>query len=185
MIPSYVYTGRLLSMAMTTLLFVACSSLRVGSDYEHSATFSGYRAFALMQREHHETRNPLVAQRAQDAIQAVLTAKGFTYVTNAAAADFVVDFSIGAQDRIDVDSYPAPYAGPWYGEYPRWWGYSYWGDVRQYREGTLAIDVFDARTFKPVWHGWAKKELTQSDIERSEAPIRAAVEAVLEGFPPR
>jgi hypothetical protein len=38
---------------------------------------------------------------------------------------------------------------------------------------------------KPVWHGWAKKELTRSDIERSEAPIRTAVAAVLEKFPPR
>lgn len=58
-------------------------------------------------------------------------------------------------------------------------------DVRQYREGTLAIDIFDAHTNKPVWHGWAKKELTRSDIERSEAPIRTAVAAVLEKFPPR
>jgi len=33
--------------------------------------------------------------------------------------------------------------------------------------------------------GWAKKQLTRSDIERSEAPIRTAVAAVLEKFPPR
>jgi len=128
-----------------------------------------------------------VVQRAREAIQEELTRKGFTYVNDAAAADFVVDFTIGARERTDIHSYPAPYVGPYWG-YSGWWGYHYWGDeidVRQYREGTLAVDVFDAHTHKPVWHGWAKKELTQQDIGRSEAPIRAAVDAVLAQFPPQ
>lgn len=37
---------------------------------------------------------------------------------------------------------------------------------------------------RPVWHGWAKKELSQQDIEHSEQPIRTAVAAVLAKFPP-
>jgi hypothetical protein len=138
-----------------------------------------------MAREHHGPRNPLVAQRARDAIRAELTRKGYTNVTDGGSADFVVDFTIGSHERMDVESYPPPYSGVYWG-YPGWWGPN-WGtrlDVRQYREGTLAIDIFDAHSHKPVWHGWAKKELTQSDIERSEAPIREAVEKVLSRFPP-
>ncbi len=42
-----------------------------------------------------------------------------------------------------------------------------------------------ARTHKPDWHGWAKKELKQSDIDRSDSAIRSAVESVLEKFPPK
>jgi hypothetical protein len=57
-------------------------------------------------------------------------------------------------------------------------------DVRQYREGTLSIDVFDGHTHRPVWHGWAKKELSRKDIEQSETPIRQAVTSVLAKFPP-
>jgi len=57
-------------------------------------------------------------------------------------------------------------------------------DVRQYREGTLSIEVFDARTHRPVWHGWAKKELHTGSVERAEGPARVAVEAVLARFPP-
>jgi hypothetical protein len=44
--------------------------------------------------------------------------------------------------------------------------------------------VFDGHSHRPVWHGWARKELSRSDIEHSEAPIRAAVAAVLAPFPP-
>jgi hypothetical protein len=57
-------------------------------------------------------------------------------------------------------------------------------DVRQYREGTLSVDVFDAHTHRPVWHGWAKKELTRSDMQNSTQAINNAVQAVLAKFPP-
>lgn len=179
--------GRLLSIGVIAVVLSVCTTLRVGSDFDRSADFSSYHAFSWLPRTHYDTRNPLVPERAREAIQSGLAQKGFTYTNDAASADILVDFTIGARERMDISSYPAPYAGPWFGGYP-WWGYPYWGnevDVRQYREGTLSIDVFDARTHKPVWHGWARKELTQADLERSEAPIRQAVQQVLENFPPK
>ncbi len=175
-----------LAGVLSALALAACETIHVSSDFDRTASFTGYHSFAWLPREHHGTANPLVVQRAHDAIQSELTARGFTYSENAAAADFVVDFTIGSRERIDVQSYPSAYVGPgWWG--PGWWGYPYWGtdvDVRQYREGTLSIDVFDAHSHRAVWHGWVKKELTRSDIENSAAPIRAAVAAVLARFPP-
>ncbi|MDB6088008.1 MAG: putative lipoprotein [Gammaproteobacteria bacterium] len=171
-------------VAVLALAVAACATLQVGSDYDKSANFAGYHTFVLMQRQHQDTQNPLVASRAQDAIKAELTRKGYVPAADPAAADFAVDFTIGSRERTDISSYPAPYAGPWGGA---WWGGPYWGDnvdVRQYREGTLSIDIFDVRTHRPVWHGWAKKELTRKDIEQSEEPIRRAVAAVLKNFPP-
>ena len=177
----------LIGAALFGLLLAACAALRVGSDFDHSASFSQFHTFSWMPREYYGSRNPLVVERAHDAIQAALTRKGFTFAADPAAADFIVAFTIGSRERMDIQAYPAPYAGPYWG-HPGWWGYPYWGeqiDVRQYREGTLAIDIFDAHSHKPVWHGWAKKELTKSDMERSEGPIREAVDAVLAQFPPR
>jgi hypothetical protein len=173
-------------IATAALLVAGCASIQVGNDYDRSADFSGFHRVAWMPREHHGSRNPLVVQRARDAIEAELTRKGFSYTDDPAAADFVVDFTIGSQERTDVGSYPSAYRGPYWG-YSGWWGYHYWGgeiDVRQYREGTLSIDVFDAHSHKPVWHGWAEKELTHRDLEHSEGPISAAVKAVLATFPP-
>lgn len=180
--------ARLAVALVSGLALSACESLRVASDYDHAASFAAYHTFGWMPRERHGPANPLVVQRARDAIDAELKAKGFSAAADAATADFVVDFTIGSRERISVESYPVAYVGPgWWGT-PGWWGYPYWGsgvDVRQYREGTLSIDVFDGRSHRPVWHGWARKELSRSDIEHSEAPIRAAVAAVLAHFPPR
>jgi hypothetical protein len=177
-----------LTLITAIALLAACATLTVGSDFDRNTGFSGFHAYSWMPREHYGTRNPLVVQRARDAIQVEMGKKGFAYVTDPAAADFVVDFTIGARERVEVESYPVPYAGPWSWGYPGWWGYPYWGnavDVRKYREGTLSIDVFDAHGHRAVWHGWAKKELSQADIDHSEASIPLAVAAVLASFPPK
>jgi hypothetical protein len=56
--------------------------------------------------------------------------------------------------------------------------------VRQYRDGTLAVDVFDGRTRGPVWHGRAQKNLTRKDLEQPAQPISEAVSSVLAKFAP-
>jgi hypothetical protein len=181
---------RLLTVAAVALAMAGCATLQVGSDYDRHVDFSKYRTFAIMQRQHQEAHNPLAVQRAEDDITQALIGKGFQQANDAASADFAVDFTIGSRERIDINSYPQPYAARgWagWGGGPGWWGGPYWGntiDVRQVREGTLSIDVFDAHTRRPVWHGWAKRDLSRSDIEQSEAPIREAVQAVLAKFPP-
>lgn len=188
-LPRFRSKGRPLMVLAAALLLAACETLRVGSDHDPAASFSQYHSFAWMPPHtfRHEPANPLVAQRAHDAIEAALAAKGYTLASDPAQADFVVDFTIGAGERTDVRSYPAPYYGPWMWGGP-WWGAPYWGsevDVRQYREGTISVDIFDAHTHRPVWHGWARKELTRSDIEHSQGSIRKAVDAVLAPFPPK
>jgi hypothetical protein len=181
---------RWIGLVVTLGLVCGCATqLQVGSDYDRSATFRNYHTFMVVQREHRGLENPLnplVAARVADAIRADLNQKGYVETSDPQAADFMIDFTIGSRERADITSYPRPYAGWGWGE-PRWWGGPYWGDtldVHQYREGTLSVDVFDAHSHRPVWHGWAKKELSDDDIEHSTGPVQRAVAAVLAKFPP-
>jgi hypothetical protein len=182
--------ARLLGLTATAIVLAACTTLRVGSDHDPTASFTRYHTYVWMppRTKIYESLNPLVVQRAHDAIQGALSAKGYELASNTAEADFVVDFTIGSRERTDVRSYPAPYGGPWLRGGSYWWGAPYWGsevDVRQYREGTIAIDIFDARSHRPAWHGWARKELTRADLEHSAGSIREAVDSVLAQFPPK
>jgi Domain of unknown function (DUF4136) len=181
-------TLRHLTTIVVALILCACSTLRVGSDHDPGTNFSSYKTFTFMQRPHTGVSNPLVPVRVSDAIKADLLSKGYVQTTDPATADFTVDFTIGARERTDVDAYPDPYVGrAWGWGAPGWWGGPYWGttvDVREYHEGTLSVDIFDARSHRPVWHGWAKKELSRSDMENSTQPIQNAVAAVLARFPP-
>jgi hypothetical protein len=177
-------SARLACAGILALLACGCETLRTGSDYDHTATFTGLHSFTLMRRQHDQIRNPLVAQRTEDAIKADLLTRGYAYVEDPAKADFVVDFTLGSRERTDITTYPSPWGSGWSGA--GWWGGPYWGntiDVRQYTEGTLSIDIFDSQSHRPVWHGWAKKTLSQDDVDYSE--LNRAVSAVLEKFPPR
>jgi Domain of unknown function (DUF4136) len=160
-------------------LLASCATVQVGSDYDASATFANYHTFTLLQREHTGIPDPLVATRAEEDIKQELQRRGYTLAADPASADFVVDFTIGSQERTDINSYPVTYAGPWLSG---GWGSNL--SVRQYHEGTLGIDIFDAHTHRPVWHGWTKKELTRKDFERPAEPISNAVSSVLAKFPP-
>ena len=126
------------------------------------------------------------------AVEEELAAKGYSLVHDAASADFVLAFSVGSREEIKVDSYPSMNSGHVGHGYPRhWsrWGGAYYGygtetTVRQYTKGMLAIDVFDVSERRPVWHGIANKTIKESDREDAAGTIKAAVDAILEGFPP-
>jgi hypothetical protein len=108
----------MIAVTLAAALISGCATTRVGSDYDRSASFANYHSFTLMNREHHGTNsatNPLVVQRTEDAIRAELARKGYKLTSDPAAADFTVDFTIGAQERTDVNSYPDPYVGMGWG----------------------------------------------------------------------
>jgi hypothetical protein len=48
----------------------------------------------------------------------------------------------------------------------------------------LALDVFDVSERRPVWHGVATKTINDSDREDAAGTVKAAVDAILVGFPP-
>ena len=165
-----------LATAAALVLAACATQAEIASDYDRSANFAAFHTFALVQREHPGVPNPLVAVRVQEDITQALQRGGYTLAAEPASADFLVDFTIGAQDRMDVHSYPGAFPGG-----------PFWGsniDVRQYREGTLTIDIFDQRTHRPVWHASAQKELTRKDLEQPAEPVSEAVGSVLAKFPP-
>jgi len=119
----------MLAIASVLTAMGGCATVQVGSDYDRSASFVNYYSFTLMKREHHGTNpatNPLVVQRAEDAIKAELERRGYRLTTDPAAADFTVDFTIGAQERTDINSYPDPYVGMGWGWGRRGWRSTYW-----------------------------------------------------------
>lgn len=176
---------RLAASCVFVSLLCACAARpEVGSDYDHNVNFARYHSFAVMPHDHglpglalDPAQNPLVIARTEDDITQSMQRKGYT-LTDPLHADLIVEFTVGAPERIDVQSYPTAGglmpAGP------------YWGnnlDVRQYHEGALSIDLFDAHTRRPVWHGWTKKELSREELQQSADPTSKAVESVLANLP--
>ena len=187
-------------VVMATLLISGCASApRVFVDYDNSQSFDSYDSFAWISDEPMMVSgdrgpNPIVAERLKDAISSTLESKGYRFVKDARDADFVVAFTVGARDRMEIrERQVIDYYGP------HWrWGYDYYGVIyprgfprtevttREYTEGSLAIDIFDTKRKSPVWHGSASKRLTRSELRgTSTDTTRSAVETILAGFPPQ
>lgn len=174
-----------LCVLLTLGVAAGCDTLKTNADYNRAFDFSHYRTFSWISDNPAVAEtplNPLTPGRIQLAIVDVLQEKGITFVSDPKAADFVVAFTVGAHEkvRIDTTNYPIGYRGP----YTWGWGYYQDIDVHEYTQGRLAIDVFDTQTRQPVWHGWGTKNVTSADQKNAEHAIRNAVDAILKDFPP-
>src|SRR5258707_15210202 len=65
------------SIAMLLVLTAASFAQQVKTDYDHSANFGQYKTYSW---EKVQTKDPLLVDRIKDAVNAALTAKGWTQV---------------------------------------------------------------------------------------------------------
>lgn len=168
-----------------------CSTIQAGAHYDESVDFGKYARFAWIDAEPlitgaEETGliiSPLTQAKVQQSIQSGFERKGYELVENSDDADFVVAYTIGTRKDVSTRSYPDPYVGNW-GWHVRG-GYYYINEIEthDYTRGTLGVDVFDRRSKKPVWHGYAEKTITAGDKNNPQPSIDAGVRKMLESFP--
>lgn len=180
---------------MSIAITVGCAAPAPMIDYDPAQDFSGYQTFAfisdhpLMRQEGSVRTSPLLEGRLIQTTENILSARGFKRVADRDLADMVVGFTVGGRDKIRVNSYPELYR-PYYSRSvvggPGWGG-SYYGqsvDVRQYTEGTLAVDIYDVTSRKPVWHGVAVRQITKKMRENPGPAIEEILGGIYATFPP-
>ena len=180
-------------VALTLMLaLAACATTPVVyTDFDPAAQFGNYRTYSWSDAEAPQA-TPLMQQRIVNAIDAQLGAKGWSRVATG-TGDVVVATSLANHQEYEIDSYADPYWGwgGWgWGGYG--WGHGYgWGAgggwnsarVRAYTVGTLAVDMYDARTKRAIWRGTAEGTVRR-DPARQIADIQDAVSRMFLAFPP-
>lgn len=177
----------LASGSLVTILAACASSPAIKSDYDHQADFSRYRTFGYMSPLGTDKAgySTLLTERLKDATRGQMEMRGYVY--DAANADLLVNFNGKLQQKTQVTEAPPPPMGPYYGYrsgfYGGWPGYG-WGDtVYQYTEGTLNIDLVDARRKQMVWEGVAVGEVQNPDTATSSQNIDKAVAGIFAKYP--
>ena len=112
-------------------------------------------------------------------------------------ADFKVSFHVVAVEKLEVRTFDSfNYNRYGYRRFGRRFGrpfyFGYLGpgsitrsSVREYLEGTLILDIVDAKKNELIWRGWASKALAHNPKpEKVGKYVSEAVEKILEGFPP-
>lgn len=172
---------------IAALLLTACQTANVRTDFDPAAPFTTYRTYSWLPSEAPRGMNPIMFRRVKESIDRSLAARGYS---QANPSDFVITFTIGEKDRIRTDDFGYGWGGyGWGGFGCCWggWGWGGWGypqvDVYTVTERSIIIDVYDAKTRAPAWHGVVKRE-SYSDRVNYERLDRA-VDTVLAQFPPQ
>lgn len=164
--------------AAVLIMLASCASMRVGSNRHPQADFSTYQDYAWMADSPAAGADvqisALAVRNIREAVEAELAAKGYRQA-EAREADFLVSFTVGRRDRTVTSAQTIPYRD----QGPRDWSWLD-VDVQTYQEGTLSIDIFDGTSHQPVWHGWARKTITDADEADPGPVIRRAVARILE-----
>jgi hypothetical protein len=175
------------SAAVLATALVACSTVKVGQDYDPAVDFSAYRTFAWLAVPVERTGNPrvdnpLLHQRIRVAIERTLESRGYRKVSDG-APDFLIGYHVSLETKLDVHTMSARYG---YGRYGRWGAAAFpQTEVREYEKGTLVIDVVAAREKRLVWRGSGSRRVQESPRpEEVTRRVNDAVAEILAEFPP-
>ncbi len=148
---------RTVSVLFFLLLLSGCSPLPARYDLDSSIDFSHYHSYQWRQRSFDRvsiTDNSLIEKRIQTTIDRHLSNRGLERTDN--SPDFIMNYHIVTRERLDIRDYGYDYYWPYrYGMYP---------DIYSYTEGTLILDMIDAKTDKLIWRGWTSRAINQHTL---------------------
>lgn len=172
-------TNKILPVFMI-LILSSCSTLRVNSDYDKNVDFSQYKTYAFQKSGVDKVEiSDLDKRRILRAIDAEMTKKGYV---KSETPDLLVNIFTKEREQIDVNQYNTGWGYGWgWGWNPYLWGGQTF--VSSSTEGTLFIDLIDAKKKELVWQGEGDGYLTKVRSEK-EARINEFVLNILAQFPP-
>jgi hypothetical protein len=172
-------TGRTISALLFGLaVLLGCTpTLQVKTDFDHAAAFNQYRSFQMGEGRVIErgtaSDNTIVKDRVDAAIRSGLATRGLVQGTD--HPDLIARFAVGARTVRELEGVGYPVSVGVWGAYPE----DFW--VTEHPEGTLVIDLVDARSQKLVWRAYLT---AQGSGMADPAFIQKAVNKALEHFPP-
>jgi hypothetical protein len=177
-------------LALAALLTACASGPDIRSDYDHTVDFSQYKTYNFFSPLGIENPNysTIYGSVFREAISREMEARGYTLSDD---PDLLLNVSAKLQDKTKVTTYndpmpPMGYYGYRRGIYDPWYGYGYGTQtqVSQYTEGTVNIDMVDARAKRMVWEGVGvgrlKDDRTNEEVREA---INAGVASMFEGYP--
>lgn len=172
--------SKLLPIFILTLAITSCSSIKVAADYDREANFDNYKTFAFFKTGIDKAEiSDIDKRRILRAVENELLAQGYMKSEN---PDLLVSIFTKSQQRVDI------YNNHWGMGAWGWGGFGPWGMNQQpmvstRSEGTLFIDLIDAKAKELVWQGMGTGYLPRN-IEKKDERITEFVAKVMKKFPP-
>ena len=170
---------RILPFLVLSGAITACATMSVSSYIQPGADFAAYHTYdwgardALPTGDPRLDNNPFFDSHVRASVESQLAVKGYRRV--AENSDLVIHYHASVRQKVDVYRVDAEA------------GYRYETEAVQYEEGTLLLDVADAKTKQIIWRGWGQTDIEGviNDQSRMEQRVTEVTQKILERFPPR
>ena len=158
-----------------------CAAMTVGSHIETTANFADYVTYDwgppdnLPVGDPRLDNNPFFKDRLQGAVEKQLDRKGYERALTG-EPDLLVHYHASVTQKVDVYEVDARY------------GYCYGNCETQfvdYEQGTLVVDIVDAKTGKVIWRGWAQNVMNGviDDQQRLNKQVDEGVDSMMLRLP--
>jgi len=174
---------RVRSTAFCTVFFLvmvgASFAQHVQTDFDHQANFSQYKTYSWQEIK---PPNSLWDARIKRAVDAQLAAKGWTQVDN--GGDVAIVAIKTTQTQKTLQTFYDGFGGGW--GWRRFGGGGFGESTtteQDYKDGTLVVDLYDAKTKQLIWRGSAE-DMLSNKAEKNEKNLNKGVAKMFKAFPP-
>ncbi|GAA5216231.1 DUF4136 domain-containing protein [Corallincola platygyrae] len=178
---------RLLAVALMSVSLFACASKpKTDVDYDTSYDFLAIKTYAWLEQPPEAAQTTsLHAVRVKEAVDEELNRRGMQ-VVDAESADVLVAYHLVVDTKYNVDNYYNQWG---YRGYHRsrttGFGMSTTSRVREYKVGTILVDLIDPKQKQVIWRGSVSSRLKKNVTpEERDVLIRQSVADLMAPYPP-
>ena len=165
------------------ILAASCSSVKVSSDFDKSAGFASYKTYVFTEEAKSLQLDDLNKNRILTAIETELAAKGFSKAES--NSDVLIDVKLKGEQKQTATANTS-------GGYGYGYRYGMGGmstttiNYDTYVDGTLFVDMIDAKKNQLVWQGRGTKTVDpDANQKKREDHINYAVKLIFQQYPPK
>ena len=154
------------------LISTVAAAQQVSVNYNHNQSFAQYHTYAWGSNNANQVRNSILAQVAQQDINSALQAKGLRMVQENQNPDVIVTGSGGMREQTSYSAWGMRGIGGGMGGIT----------PEQSVEGTLIVDLYDAKTQSLIWRGIAQNTLNNNG-NKNQQMVEKAIQKMFKQWP--
>ena len=162
--------------ALCTMLMCITSAVAVGQqvsvNYNHGQSFAQYHTYAWGSNNANQIQNSILAQVAQQDIDTALQAKGLQMVQESEKPDLILTANGGMKQETSYTALGMRGIGGGMGGIT----------PQQNVEGTLIVDLYDAKTQSLVWRGIGQDTLSNNG-NKNQQEVQKAIQKMFKQWP--
>ena len=161
-----------LCTALVILLGTCAVGQQVSVNYNHNANFSQYHMYAWGSNNKNQIQNSILAQVAQQDVEAAMQQKGLQKVSESQNPDLILTASGGEREQTSWNAWGMRGIGGGMG------GIS----PQQNVLSTMVISLYDVKQKELVWRGIAQDTLSNNG-NKNQKEVEKAVEKMFKQWP--